>query len=279
MAINQDYLALAETVADRMPIPDIAGLYLPLIPAEICFRDEFGFVFLADGSVGPFYVSLGDTLARLRASYPDDGQVRLDTLEVVSGFAGDDPALRALALGAFNALSMHVMRRAAFGPPAAGGRSDIGTLATDRPVGMVGYFCPLVERLLAQGAEVVVLEEQPQRVGPMPGVRVTTETADLGACGHILCTASTLINETLEELLAVRAPRTAFELIGPSGSGLPDVLFRHGVDSVGGILFEDRTCLLAALRNQESWGSAGRKYRLTPADYPGVSVLLARIGV
>ncbi len=66
----------------------------------------------------------------------------------------------------------------------------------------------------------------------------------------------------------------AVDLIGPSGSGLPDVLFEHGVHAVGGVSFDDTSALREALRRRESWGSAGSKYELTSANYPGFEVLL-----
>jgi uncharacterized protein (DUF4213/DUF364 family) len=82
-----------------------------------------------------------------------------------------------------------------------------------------------------------------------------------------------LINDTLGELLAAVSADTRFELIGPSGSGLPDPLFARGVASVGGISFADNQCLLEHLNRGESWGRAGRKYQLSAANYPGIDHL------
>jgi len=83
--------------------------------------------------------------------------------------------------------------------------------------------------------------------------------------------------KTLDEILAVRNNTTRLSLIGPSGSGLPDILFKHGVDAVGGIKFHDNKALLDALDKQEKWGHAGEKYQLTTVNYPGVSQLLKLI--
>ena len=65
-------------------------------------------------------------------------------------------------------------------------------------------------------------------------------------------------------------------LIGPSAGGLPDVVFERGVRAVGGTQFSDREKLLMLLERQESWGKAGRKYRLRREGYPGLEALLQR---
>jgi uncharacterized protein (DUF4213/DUF364 family) len=107
---------------------------------------------------------------------------------------------------------------------------------------------------------------------------MTADPRDLRQCGRVLCTASTLINDSLAELLATVDRQAPFELIGPSGSGLPDPLFARGVATVGGIQFPGREQLLDQLRRGESWGSAGRKYQLDTRSYPGLDELLALLG-
>jgi hypothetical protein len=91
----------------------------------------------------------------------------------------------------------------------------------------------------------------------------------------VLCSASVLINDTLDELLDACAGARSFELVGPSGSGLPDPLFRRGVSAVGGIAFERPERLRDTLARGEPWGLAGRKYQIEPEGYPGVGRLLA----
>jgi len=150
-----------------------------------------------------------------------------------------------------------------------------GLLAGDR-VGMVGYFCPLVERMLEKGVEVLVVEKKPERVELVEGLELAGDASELARCDQVLCTASTLINDSLEDILRHSRGCRRFSLIGPSGSGLPDPLFKRGVESVGGIDFFDLDALHEALEQQVSWGHAGHKYQLTPEAYPGVGELLHR---
>ena len=277
MSINGDYLALAGQLDAALPDAAVAGLYLPEPVEDETFRDEFGFVLLADGSVGPFYVSMGGLLAELWRQFPDPGSVRMPRRTLLSGFAEDDLPTRALAVGAFNALSQSLMRRAGYRPPGRRAGEESGALPPGSRVGMVGYFCPVVDRLVAAGMEVLVLEQAPERVPDREAVRLTTEPAALAGCRQIICTASVLINDTLDTLLAAAPGVDSFQLIGPTGSGLPDALFRRGVTAVGGIDFGNAEALLAHLARRESWGKAGRKYEITPEAYPGMEALLAKL--
>ena len=194
---------------------------------------------------------------------------------MLRGFATTDHASRALALGVYNALSSAMLRKAGFQAPDRAPSSGLPDLPHGSLVGMVGYFCPLVDKLTERGCRVLVIEHAPQRVVERPGVTVSRDHRDLKRCAHVLCTAATLINDTLEEIVSVIGDGVAVELIGPSGSGLPDPLFARGVASVGGSSFPDKSALLHRLGRGESWGDASRKYQLTPANYPGQADLMA----
>lgn len=238
--------------------------------------DEFGIVFLDDDSAGPFYVSLDDTLEGLRSRLQTGGLPTVDRLPEL--LAERTLPERALAIGLFNALSASLMRRAGFEPHRAASDTGADTFHKGETVGMVGYFCPLVDKLLAQGCHVRVIELQPERVELRPGVSVSTAPADLAGCDTILCTAATLINNSLDELLAAAGSPRSFSLIGPTASGLPDVLFEKGVTATGGVHFDDSIALEQRLADGESWGKAGKKFVLTPDSYPGVDALIKAIG-
>lgn len=278
MRLSDDYLALVARIRAAMPLPAVRGLYLPR-PEQENFRDEFGFVLLESGDSGAFYVSLDDTLPSLWEHYPAQQQANVPLnipLETwLDKLGADTLAERALGLGAFNALSQYILRRANYRPSK---RQSTPRPQTSLPsIGMVGYFCPLVERLTGQGQTVVVLEKHPERVTPHPLVQVVTTPRGLAHCSEILCTAATLINHTLDEILAACPHADRFNLIGPSAGGLPDVVFARGVDAVGAISFPDQPALLGALAQENSWGSVGQKYEINRADYPGVEALLRAI--
>lgn len=274
MSISAGILNLARRVCAEIEVPEITGLHLPDLSAGDEFRDEFGFVFLADDTAAPFYVSLPGTLESLHGRFPDPSHAQLSLPRCLDELAGTSLPARALALGAWNALSQFLIRRAGFQCPPRGSSGGYLPEAGER-VGMVGYFCPIIDRLIERGVEVLVVEQQPGRVPRRAGVELSEDLASLAACRLVYCTASTLINDSLEQVLDNCARAEAVDLIGPSGSGLPDVLFEHGIHAVGGVSFADAAALRAALARRESWGSAGSKYELTADNYPGAEALLA----
>lgn len=277
-SISEDYRRIGEQIAILLGRPRVSGLYLPAPVADETFRDEFGFVFLADDGIGPFYVSMDNILQGLWQRYPEPELCDEDAFSLLQGFASEDPSSRALALGTYNALSAKLYQTAGFEPPDRKSNSGLSDTPPGGPVGMVGYFCPLVDKLTALGCEVLVLERAPERVPERPGVSVTCDPQDLAGCKHVLCTASTLINDSLEDFLAATEPTACIEIVGPSGSGLPDPLLARGVTSIGGISFGDRNQLIGHLRRGGSWGAAGRKYQLDETSYPGLAQLMGRSG-
>ncbi len=277
MTLTEQYIDLAKHISTAIPIPKISSIHLPDIVDDVEKPDEFGFVFLEDGSAGPFYTSLNETLQELWQLYPNDKLIDSDTLNLIAQLSAESPALNAVALGAYNALSQHLMKRAGFIPIEAG-NMGLSKPKSGQTIGMVGYFRPLIEKLSSQGINVIVLEKNPDRVEIQQGIQLSTNPQDLSNCEQILCTASTLINGTLEGLLEViQTTSSNFNLIGPSGSGLPDIVLGHGVDAVGGFYVTDLAALHEALKNQLPWGHAGKKYQLTPDNYPGISQLLNQI--
>ena len=273
MGISAEILSMASRLNAELDPPEIVGLHLPELITDDQFRDEFGLVFLADGTAAPFYVSLPGTLAPLHDRFPIPSQARLSLADCLDALSADSLADRALAIGAWNALGRYLMRCAEFECPPRGAAGGVEPRRGEQ-VGMVGYFCPVIDRLVERGVDVLVIEQQPERVPPRAHVELAQDLSALGNCRLVYCTASTLINDTLDNVLACSASAEAVDLIGPSGSGLPDLLFAHGVHAVGGVYFADTEALRQALARRESWGSVGSKYELTAASYPGVDALL-----
>ena len=97
MGISERILAMGRRLSAQLGVAQIAGLHLPEAAPGNEFRDEFGFVFLADGSAAPFYVSLPGTLECLHQRFPDPAQTRLSLVDCLQGLAGKSLPERALA--------------------------------------------------------------------------------------------------------------------------------------------------------------------------------------
>ncbi len=278
MSIANEYIKLAQNIAAAIDVPTITAIHLPRADEEVEKTDKFGFIFLQGGSAGPFYTSLNEDLEELWRLYPDGRSCVQDTMDVIGQLNSPSQALRALALGAFNALSQHVMRRAGYSTLKSPKNSPaFNKLISGETIGMIGFFAPLIDHYIEQNIRVLVLEKNPDRVELKEGLGLSTDPTDLSTCQHILCTASTLINGTLLNILENCKSAKSFTLVGPSASGLPDVLLRHGVDIVAGTLFHDMDGLRTALSAQESWGHTGSKFEIRNDNYPGLPYLLDKI--
>ncbi len=280
MSIAQATIELAKTVQHAITIPPVRRIYLPQTNVSEEFRDEFGLIFLQDGTAAPFYTSLPGTLDALQTKFGDGNTVKYNTLDLIGRFTDESLANKSIALGAFNAMSQHVMKRTGLLPQSVAHiPKNIGSGKPQKgeQIGMVGYFCPLIDKLLAQGVRVLVIEQLPERVEPRDGLSLSENVADLAQCRIVLCTAASLINDSIDEILSHCSTAQNFSIIGPSGSGLPDVLFEKGIDSVGGVYFPDAQRLSDKLDQQDAWGDAGEKYQLTLDSYPGVECLLNKL--
>jgi uncharacterized protein (DUF4213/DUF364 family) len=277
LSIASELVSIAMDIASRIAMPVIRHVYIPEPGLDPDHRARFGLIALADDSTGFFYMPRDDTRERLKAVIDPRHLVGRDALELVPWFASDDEVKKPLGLGAINALSQHVFRLTKYRLDTAA--NSLGALAftpTDH-VGMVGFFPPLVERLRSRGIPLTVIEKKPELVQTEAYYTVTLDPSALGACNNVLCTASTLLNDTLDEILEHCRSADHVAVIGPTAGCLPDPLFARGVDIVGSSAVKDLPALLHQVRHHQSWGEAVEKYSIRKTDYPGIAALQERL--
>jgi uncharacterized protein len=278
MHVANDLLACLERFGGAVPLPRIRALLLPPDAPVTSIAGEFCAIELEDGSLGLSYVLLDPSTRDLvaRGGAPELRLAGADALEVARWFAGPAGARRALGFAAVNAVTRCLFDRAGYEPPASG--DSIGMVAprASDHVGMIGLFPPLVRRIVASGARLTVVELRGDLAGERDGYRVTTDRAELAGCNKVIATSTMLLNDTLDEMLAVCSSARSFALIGPGAGCLPDGLFARGVTLVGGTWIVDRDAFRASLAAGTSWTAAARKVAIRREDYPGFEALLGR---
>lgn len=277
MTFATDLIAELERATAGRPVPRVRALHLPPPEAAESRNGEFCALELDDGALGLSYVLLGGILPRLAASDDPHTIVGMDALQLAREFAsptagagGDAEIRRTLGFAAANALSRTVMERMGFAPPRA--LDSIGGIdpqAGDH-VGMVGLFTPLLKQVTAAGAQLTVIELNPDYAGHYDGYRVTLDAAALEDCNKVLSTSTILLNHTVDAMLAHCRKAQRIVLIGPSAGCLPEPLFARGVTVVGGSWITDRVGFIDALRRGESWSGFAYKFALGAADWPGL---------
>ncbi|SCL74272.1 hypothetical protein L21_0140 [Methanoculleus chikugoensis] len=114
---------------------------------------------------------------------------------------------------------------------------DTVPLPGDGYVAVVGALVPVIRRLKARGKPFGILELDPRTLKPdeLPYAVPRDEVdAAVQRADMLVITGTTLINNTLEPLLALARPGASIVVVGPTASMLPDAFFRRGVTMLGG---------------------------------------------
>jgi uncharacterized protein (DUF4213/DUF364 family) len=101
---------------------------------------------------------------------------------------------------------------------------------------VVGAFVPFLRELKRRHQPFLVLEQDPATLKPeeLPFFRPANEAPTVVPDADVLLiTGTTLINDTLEELLRLAKPSARVTMVGPTVSLLPDAFLRRGADILG----------------------------------------------
>ncbi len=115
---------------------------------------------------------------------------------------------------------------------------DIEVDSTQKAV-VVGALVPVIRKLISASVDFHILELDPTTLKPheMPYFIEASRAAEFVPEADLLAiTGTTIINNTLPDLLAMAKPGAQIIVTGPTVSMLPDAYFDRGVTSVGGIL-------------------------------------------
>ena len=274
MTVLSDLVDLILTISDGRDLPAVRTLHTPRPARPGEQSKKFGVVVLDDDSGGFFFAGLDDTLSQLAACDPRrfTGAAPLD---LVRNCLGSDLLAKTVGLGVLNALSQHLLRVSGFQLDRASdplGRLD---LANARHVGMVGFFAPLIKALAEHPGSLTIIEKDAKFLERSSRFPVTTQADRLQDCDRVLITGSTLINDTLDDVLSHCDPAAQVALVGPTASCLPDPIFARGIDVVGSTAVSDLPRLLTLLDAGEPWRAGTMKYCITRNQYPGIHELIA----
>jgi hypothetical protein len=126
-------------------------------------------------------------------------------------------------------------------------RTDVLTLLDIKPddhVVMFGDFAPLMPRLRESKCRVDVIELDPQRGGTVPLGREEVTVAD---CTIAIVTGTTLINATLDRVLAKLTRPRAAVLLGPSSPMCIEAFQGTAISHVAGARVRDADAVLSVV--------------------------------
>ncbi|HPQ36353.1 MAG TPA: DUF364 domain-containing protein [Synergistaceae bacterium] len=152
-----------------------------------------------------------------------------------------NPLKKALGIATLNALSLTLERSQGtpdFEVILEKDALDLLTLHEEEFVVVVGALAPYLKRLKARGKPFRVLEMDPRTLkkdempfySPAEEAPLYVPKADL-----LVVTGTSLVNDTLEGLLALARKDARVVVLGPTASQYPRAFFERGVDMLGGI--------------------------------------------
>ena len=101
---------------------------------------------------------------------------------------------------------------------------------------VIGAFVPFLKELKRRGQGYLVLEQDPATLksDELPFFRPAEQAAQILPSADVaLITGATLVNNTLEELLALTRPDARVTVVGPTVGMLPDAFLARGADVLG----------------------------------------------
>jgi uncharacterized protein (DUF4213/DUF364 family) len=240
---------LNETVAH---VTDILGGELGAIAIE---RAVIGLYFTGVKlTAGPNGVQTAGTCATPREAIPGDICCPISAhraafrrlagrpaAELIGDALAGNGLSRALGIATLNAIAELCWRRR----PSPGVELLAETDAFDatefRPgdrVVLVGAFIPFLKELKRRHQPYLVLEQNPGALKPeeMAFYRPAEAAPEIvPAADVLLITGATLINDTLEDLLALARPEARVTVLGPTVGMLPDAFLTRGADILGSV--------------------------------------------
>lgn len=226
-------------------------------------KNNFSLIVLENGSAGLTYTALSSEHEKAAEQFNKHECIGnyavkvLENLIKIKRTALEDM----ICMGLVNALSHAVMGK--LNPDPRNYQSnyfDSLNLQEKDHVGMVGFFPPVVKRIEKKGISLTVLEKKKEMIQSHKTVHVTLDPKLLLKCNKVIITATTILNNTLDEILPYCRDAEIRIMIGPTAGFLPEPLFARNIDIIGGSCVINSHDLIERLRKDEQWGSCVDKY-------------------
>jgi uncharacterized protein (DUF4213/DUF364 family) len=271
MSLKDEFRKMVSVLSAEYAIPPIARFFTPPFHEGGQPKDaQFMAMGLEDGSVGISYVLVPDEkreeysalqASDFRGKKPED--LALD-------FGSEDPLEEMIGMAAINAICQHAMRVSGF--EADHVTDSLGLLSISRGdrIGMVGLFSGLLRTIEEAGAELVIIERNESLIARNPHLPIHADPSRLSTCNKILSTSTTVLNDSLDEILAHCSSDAFVVVLGPTAGYFPDPLFARGVDVVGGRVVKDEKAFFKALEERGRWGDSTQKVCFQKKTYRGM---------
>jgi uncharacterized protein len=272
MRLKDEFRKMVNELSAIFTLPPIANIFFPPFYKGGQPKDaQFMAIGLEGGATGISFVLLPDEKMEEYAALRSPAFVGKNPREFALEFGNADPIKEMIGLASINAICQHVMRETDFAVDSATDSLGLLSVSSGDRVGMVGLFSGLIEPIKKAGADLVIIEKNDLLIQKFPNLPITLDPTKLSLCNKILCTSTTILNNTLDEILAYCSPDAFVSVIGPTAGYLPDPLFARGVDVVGGRVVKNGSQFFQLLAERKRWGDATQRTCFQKETYTGIS--------
>ena len=260
MSLKDEFKKMITKLSLEFTFPWISNVFFP--PFHIGGQPKdahFMAISLESGAAGISFVLLDDEKMEQYNTLKPLYFIGKDPREFALEFGNEDPNKEMISLAAINAICQHVMRQVSFEVESAIDSLGLLSVSAGDRIGMVGLFSGLVKTIRNAGAELIVIEKNEQLIKKFPDLPITLDATKLKTCNKILCTSTTILNNSLDEILSFCSSDAFVSIIGPTAGYFPDPLFARGVDVVGGRVIKDGAQFLQLLSEGKRWGDATQR--------------------
>lgn len=276
MTISSDYFVILNEITKKVQIPSIKEIVVPTVD-ENAKKSNFAAIVLEDDTMGVFFIALTQEVKKLIEKIHSKEYKGISPMDLVKNFSSKDLYEKSLSMGCINTISQYIFKKTDF--PFDYTTDSLGLLNINETdvVGMVGFFPPLVSIIERKENKLIIIEKREALIKKENNWVVTLDPVKLEECNKVLITSTTVLNETIDDILKFCSNAEKISMIGPTAGFLPDPLFKRGINVVGGTRINDTQEFLYNIRNNIKWGSAAKKYTIERENYVGYVELLKRI--
>lgn len=276
MSISSEYIKIIERISDRLSIPSIKDIIVP--KKESCQKkSNFAAVALEDDTIGIIFINLTNDVKNKFYKLKSYNYEGMQALDLAQKFESKDLFNKALGLGGINVISQFLFKKSDFCFEQVSDSLGLLEIDKDDIVGMVGFFPPLVKHIEKMGNKLIIIEKKEELLKMGLNWRVTLDPSELKLCNKVLITSTTVLNETIDEILQFCKDAEKISMIGPTAGFLPDPLFKRGIDILGGTRAVDSKLLLHSIENNIKWAESAKRYIIRKVNYTGYENLLNAI--
>lgn len=275
MSISSDFIKIIEEISNYFIFPSIKEIITPQ-SNDNSKKKNFSAIILEDNTVGLIFTNLNPVINEKFRSGEFAKFQNLEIIDLVKLFMSNDLFEKSLALGCINAISQYIFRKVDFSFDFTTDSLGLLNIKSTDTIGMVGFFPPLVKLIEKIGSKLIIIEKKEELVQTTKHWSVTLDPSKLKKCNKVLITGTTVLNETLDDILLNCTNAEKASVIGPTTSFLPDPLFERGINVIGGSNIVDYKILKNAIEKNLRWGNSVRKYTIEKKKYVGYRDLLSR---